>query len=354
MKPRYRIPLLIIAILAVLLIILQLTLPTVVRNYLNEQLADMGDYHGHVDDVGLHWWRGAYQIHGLVIEKKDDDTPVPLVDAPFTEIAVSWKALWQEQAIVAEVTFNGLKISFVDNPGDDDQTGEGVDWRDQLEKLLAITLDEVRVHDGRLAFRNFQSSPPVDVYVDNIEAQAFNLTNTREAQDRRSASFNGQGRLLGHAPVEATAHFDPLVRMDNFDVQLRTTGVDLTQLNSFVEAYGRFDFKAGTGDLVTEVDVKNGEVSGYVKPLLKNVEVFDWKQDVKEKGVLQGVWEAIVGGTETVLKNQRKDQFATRIELSGNINDPNVSAFTALINILRNGFVQAFTPRFERALGDDE
>jgi hypothetical protein len=354
MKRRYQFPLLIVLCVAALLLVLHFSLAHLVKHYLNEKLADMGDYHGQVSDVDLRWWQGAYQIKGLVIEKKDGDVPVPLLDAPDTEISVSWHALWNEGAVVAEVIFHGLSISFVDTPGGDDQTGEGVDWREQLEKLLPITLDEVRVDHGRLAFRNFQSDPPVDVYVDAINAQVFNLTNTRDAQEARSASFKGEGRLLGQAPIEATAHFDPLVRMDNFDVQLRMTGLELTRLNDFANAYGRFDFHGGTGDLVTEVEVADSQISGYIKPLLKNVEIFNWDQDVKEKGFLRGMWEAVVGGGETVLKNQRKDQFATRIELSGTTKSTDVNAFSALISILRNAFVQAFTPRFEKALEDGD
>ena len=37
------------------------------------------------------------------------------------------------------------------------QTGAGTDWREQLDKLLPITLNEVRVVDGTLRFRNFTS-----------------------------------------------------------------------------------------------------------------------------------------------------------------------------------------------------
>ena len=54
-----------------------------------------------------------------------------------------------------------------------------------------------------------------------------------------------------------------------------------------------------------------------------------------------------------VLKNQRKDQFATRVELSGTTRNGRqpVRAFVA---ILRNAFVEAFTARFERALDEEE
>ena len=126
--------------------------------------------------------------------------------------------------------------------------------------------------------------------------------------------------------------------------------IDLTRFNDFARAYGRFDFKRGNGDLVIEAQAENAQLNGYIKPLLRDVEVFDWEQDVEDedKGVLRSLWEAIVGGSETLLKNQRRDQFATRVELSGSVHDQQTSAFQAFIAILRNGFVEAFTPRYER------
>ena len=66
------------------------------------------------------------------------------------------------------------------------------------------------------------------------------------------------------------------------------------------------------------------------------------------------MWEALVGGGETVLKNQGKDQFATRVELSGNVHQQNISAFQAFLAILRNGFVQAFNARYERGKPTEE
>ena len=66
------------------------------------------------------------------------------------------------------------------------------------------------------------------------------------------------------------------------------------------------------------------------------------------EGVFRSIWEAIVGASETVLKNQGKNQFATRVELSGNVHRQDISAFQAFLQILRNGFIQAFNARYER------
>ncbi len=61
MKRRYSWPLWTLAGLVLLLVALHLALPYVVRDYLNERLANMGDYRGQITDVDLALWRGAYK-----------------------------------------------------------------------------------------------------------------------------------------------------------------------------------------------------------------------------------------------------------------------------------------------------
>ena len=65
MKKTYSVPLAALAVIIILLVILHLSLSTLVRNMMNENMAEMGDYTGHVEEVDLYWWRGAYSIHGI-------------------------------------------------------------------------------------------------------------------------------------------------------------------------------------------------------------------------------------------------------------------------------------------------
>lgn len=358
LKKRYSLPLWVLLGLAGVLLAAHLALPYLVRDYLNEKLADMGDYRGRITDVDLAWWRGAYRINGLRIVKVEGKVPVPFVEAPLMDLAVSWPALWHNRAIVAVVVFERPTLNFVDGGADQSasQTGQGTDWREQLNKLLPITLNEVRVVEGRVSFRNFTSKPPVNLQASQVQASLYNLTNVANAQGERVARFEGQARLLGHAPLESQASFDPFKNFQEFDFKLRATGIELKRLNDFAAAYGKFDFNAGTGDLVIEARAEDGQLSGYLKPLLHNVEVFNWRQDVsdEDKGFFRSLWEALVGGGEEVLQNQAKDQFATRVELSGTVRQQDISAFQAFLAILRNAFVQAFTTRFENSPARDE
>lgn len=105
-----------------------------------------------------------------------------------------------------------------------------------------------------------------------------------------------------------------------------------------------------------EAQAEKGRLHGYIKPLLRDVDVFNWQQDVedKDKGFFRSIWEALVGASETVLKNQPKNQFATRVELSGSVHQRNISAFEAFLQILRNGFIQAFNARYEQPPPDSD
>ena len=351
MKRRYSWPLWTVVGLVVVLIAIQIALPYLVRNYLNDKLADMGDYRGHVTDVDLALWRGAYKINGLNIVKTDGKVPVPLLKAPVIDLAVSWHSLWYDHAVVAQVAFVSPELNFVDGGTDkqQSQTGAGTDWRAQLNKLLPITLDEVRVQDGKITFSNFNSTPRVKIEADDVNASLYNLTNVVDPNSKRNARFEGKALLEGHAPLESSATFDPLSNFEDFDFKLRATGVQLKRLNDFASAYGKFDFNAGSGDIVIEAQANKGQLSGYIKPLLRDVDIFNWQQDVenKNKGFFRSIWEAMVGASETVLKNQRKNQFATRVELSGSVHKQDVSAFQAFLQILRNAFVQAFNTRYD-------
>ena len=357
MNRPFRYAFLVVAVLALLLIILHLLLPWLVRDYLNRQLADMGDYRGHVEDVDLTWWKGAYRVKGLDISKVDGDVQVPFLAVPRMDISVRMRTLWQEGMLMGEVDIHQPELNFVDGETEQQkQTGEGVDWRAQLEQMVPVQLNEVRIHQGSVAFRNFTSDPPVDISASNVQMRVRNLTNAPDAQGQRSASMDGNAHFLEHAPVELAAHFDPLGRVDNADMQLRILGLDLTRINDFASAYGKFDFHAGEGDLTMEIAVRDRQLDGYVKPLLRHVDVFDLEQDMRDedKGFFRGLWEAIVHGGQEVLQNQRRDQFATRIALSGSLDNADMSAFQAFLAILRNAFVEAFTPRFERALEEGE
>lgn len=335
-----------IAVLAILVVGIDLALPGWLKNTLNRKLDHMGAYHGQIRGVSLHLWRGAYSIDELLIERRSGKTSIPLLHAPRMDVSVSWSALLHG-AIVSTIDFQAPEINFIDAPAT--ENGKGVDWRAQLERLMPIRLNEVRVHDGTVRFRALSTKPPVDMKATQFNATVLNLTNVRDA-GKRGATLDVKANVLGSAPLAINAAFDPLGTLKDFKFNAKVTNIDLTHANDFLQAYVKLDVASGSGDFVMQLEARDGKLSGYAKPLLQHVKVFSWKKDVEQQhdNPLRIAWELLAGGIENVFKNRQNDQFATRIEIHGEIGNSKTSTWQAIIAVLHNAFVEAFRPQFEK------
>ena len=70
MKKKYKI----LIGVAVLLITIRLILPYVVLHYANKTLANIKGYFGHIEDIDLSIYRGAYIINDIYLNKTDSVT----------------------------------------------------------------------------------------------------------------------------------------------------------------------------------------------------------------------------------------------------------------------------------------
>lgn len=349
MRTRYRRSLWILGIVAVVLIAARIALPFVVLDYLNGRLTKMGSYSGHIDDIDIHLWRGAYSIDHMAITKVDGKVPVPLFNTTRADISLTWRALAQGR-FRGKIDFFEPVVNFVDGKGEGDtQTGKGVDWREQLRALAPFRFDEINVANGTVTFHNFVSSPKVDLKMTDVNGTVTNLTNVQRQGGSRVAHMNATAKVLGDAPLETKAEFDPVTRLGDFHYEITIRNIKLVKANDLVRAYSGLDFAGGEGDFVMELQAKDQKLNGYAKPLFRGLKIFSWKQDVEQdkKGPVKLAYEAVAEGVSKVFKNQSKDQFATRVTISGNIGQKSVSTSDAIIGILRNAFVEAYKPNLE-------
>ncbi|HZP14128.1 MAG TPA: DUF748 domain-containing protein [Nevskiaceae bacterium] len=338
-------------ILVLALVALRAYLPELVRDQINARIDRMGDYHGHVADVDIHLWRGAYSLNKLVIQKATGKVPVPLLDAPRVDLAISWKEIFHG-GIVGRVEFDRAQLNFVDGGSQSSsQAGGGVNWRRELEAILPVKLNEVRVVDSTVFFRNFISNPPVDLRATKVNGVVKNLTNVRDRDGKRVADLELNALILDDAPMETKATFDPFTDFTDFTFDLRVTHIDVTKLNPLFQAYAKLDAASGSGDLVVQMQAKDSQLTGYAKPILQDVKIASWKQDVEEQhdNPLRVAWEATAGFVKNLFKNQPENQLATKVEFNGTLKNPKTSTLDTLINLLHNAFVQAYAPQFDEA-----
>ncbi len=94
--------------------------------------------------------------------------------------------------------------------------------------------------------------------------------------------------------------------------------------------------------MYTEIAATQGKFVGYTKPVINDLDVLG-KEDRDDK-IGQKFWEGIVGAAGVIFKNQKHDQVATKIPLQGTFDKANVDLWYAVLDILRNAFVQALQP----------
>ncbi|HXP02437.1 MAG TPA: DUF748 domain-containing protein [Luteibacter sp.] len=353
MRTRYRRSLWILGVLAVVLIVARIALPYIVLDTLNGRLARMGSYSGHIVDIDIHLWRGSYSLDRMTITKVDGKVPVPLFSTTRADISLTWRALVKGH-FRGKIDFYDPVVNFVDGRGEGDtQTGKGVDWRAQLRALAPFRFDEINVMNGTITFNNFVSSPKVDLKMTDVNGTVTNLTNVQREGGDRVAHMRATAKVLGDAPLETRAEFDPLERLGDFHYEITIRNIKLVKANDLARAYSGLDFAGGVGDFVMELQAKDRKLTGYAKPLFHDLQIFSWKQDVEQdkKGPLKIAYEAVAEGVTKLFKNQSKDQFATRVAISGNIDEKSVSTSDAIIGILRNAFVEAYKPNLEHLTG---
>lgn len=337
-----------ILIVAAILGVARALMPWAVRDYVNRTLDRNPMYEGRIGRVHIHLWRGAYSIEEVRINKTTGNVPVPLFAAKRVDFAVEWPALLHGR-VVGRMRMDQPELNFVDASAEEEsQSGRGGPWLEMIRDLFPFKINSAIVNDGSIHLRAYHAEKLVDVYISKVEGSVDNLGNVLDETDPLISTVQATGMVMDQAKFEYKMTLDPFSYRPTFHMGMRLLGLDVTKINDLARAYGKFDFKRGWFDLVVETDVKEGQITGYAKPLFRNLKVFSLTEDLKEDNVLQFFWQALVGGVTSLFKNHPRDQFGTLIPFSGDATGATTTDILATIgNILRNAFIRAYLPRLE-------
>ncbi len=345
----------------VLLVALRLALPTFARNYANRQLNRDPLYRGEIQKVGIHLWRGAYSAHQLKLERVQGQKTFPLLAADRVDVGISWKDLLHA-ALRMKLEIHGLKINVVREHeegekkvpvGQESHEGkekEAQTWQSVFKNLVPIDVERLIVRGDSIHFRDITSEPKVNVFIDQLSVDGKNLTNSERMSKSLYGDVEVRGRLMESGKLHVTLHADPLAEPIELKATTELESLELTQLNDFFSAYGDFDVKKGTLGITSEMAVADNRIKGYVKPIIKDLEVADLKKDVKKGGILHAAWQGIVGAIGGIFKNHKKDQQAARIPFEGRLDNPDTSLWETFRTVLENMLVKPITPNVEHSV----
>lgn len=152
---------------------------------------------------------------------------------------------------------------------------------------------------------------------------------------------------MGTGTTKASATFRPESKGPDFNLDLAIVDTQMRPMSDLFKAYGNFEIRQGLFSFYSELTVKNNMINGYVKPLFKNLQVDDRRSE-KQKSLFHRTYIAIVKGLSRLLENPETKQIATEATISGPVEGKKTNTGQVLINLIRNAFIQAILPGFER------
>ena len=331
---RYTIPLVIL----LLLIVARLLLPYFLKRYVNKTLDDIPGYTGYVNDIDVALLRGAYVINGLILKKEDRITETPILDIEKSDISIEWRALFKGR-IVSEIILHNPKFNYVAEDQGSETDTDVDDWTRALTDLVPIDINHLAIHNGRANFAELNADPPIELYLNEIELEATNLSNVVNEDLALPSNLYATAVSIGGGGVILDGDLNLLKKIPDVDINFELKKANVTALNDLISNVAGVDFESGTFELYSEVAIADGYLKGYLKPMFINTKLLG--ED--DKGFFEKLWEGFVGVFKFLLKNKGTDTLATRAPIEGDLNNLDTGLFRTILNIFKNGWIKAFS-----------
>ena len=344
MKKKYKV----LLVVVLTLVVFRLFLPAIVLHYANKELSSMAGYYGKIEDIDISLYRGAYTIDSLYLNKVDlkKNLQTPFISIKTIDLSVEWRSLLKGR-IVGELEFVEPILLFTKDKTELEEVKKDTsDFRELLKSFMPLKINRFEIIDGKLQYVDKTSSPNVDISMNKTYLLASNLSSVEDTAILPSVVF--MKALVYEGTFVVNLKLDALSDKPLFDMNAKLENTHLPYLNDFFKAYANIDINKGVLDVYAEVAAKEGKFTGYVKPVIKDLDVVG-PEDRDDK-FLDKVWENLVGFVGFVVENRKKDQVATKIPLNGDFGNVEVGTTSAIVYLLRNAFIQAIFPSIDNQI----
>jgi hypothetical protein len=208
---------------------------------------------------------------------------------------------------------------------------------------VQVRVDRLDIVKSNIGFVNKTTNPPYRVFIEDTSAS---LTNLSSLPTGETAVAEVHGKFMNSGPASLSFKLLPTRPGPDFDMAVQIDEADLRTMNDLLRAHGKFDVVAGRFSLYTELHAKNRQITGYVKPLFQDMQVYDPSQD-RDKSAVRKAYEAVVGQVSKVLQNRPRDEVATKVDISGRLDNPKTSIIDTAVGLVQNAFFKAILPGFD-------
>jgi len=332
--------------LVALAVVARLLAPGYVHSAINRRLSQIPGYSGHVGDINLQVWRGAYRIDDIEIVRSNGKVREPFFAAKTIDFSVAWRELFRRR-FVSDIYITDGRLVFLRGPTDESsQLTVDRRWQEVINDIFPINIAHLEIRGGIIRYVDTTMEPHIDIAVRDMEVIATGLRNRPSADGEVfPAKIDISGRSIGNGELRLNARLEPLSDQAHFEIAVELRKVSLPAINDLLRAYVGIDVSRGQFDVFGQMAMQKGHYEGYLKPFLNRVD-FKNRDDV-DKNFGERLWKGVVVAVIKLFENSDTKQLATRIPFSGDAQGMDVKTLRMIVNGLRNGFVKALPHAFE-------
>jgi len=207
-----------------------------------------------------------------------------------------------------------------------------------------IRVEEITIVNSEFGFVNQAAKPEYRVFLADAEASLRHYSNRLQ---EGAASMQLRGKFMGNGETSVTGMLRQEHESPDFELKVKIAGTPIRAMNNLLRAHGKFDAVGGTFSCYSEIQLDDGRIRGYVKPLVRRLNVYDEAQD-RKKNPLEKVREGAIEDLSTLLENVPRDEVATKVDMSGSAHRPRAEIVQIVIGLIQNAFFKAILPGFEQ------
>jgi Domain of Unknown Function (DUF748) len=220
------------------------------------------------------------------------------------------------------------------------QPAEVIDLAQELGKFTPLDVDHVDILDGQVAFVDTTRKERPELWLHDLQLSVENLTTRVHLADGRPVLLTASATLARSGKVSIFITAEPFEKGLTFSGRAAVVGLQTAELYRFIEPATKMQAPQGTIDIFVEFDCRNGELTGGIKPVLKNVTIRPTK---KNPFNIIEAWAADLAIKMFSDRVKQRKAVATVIPIKGSLAGPDIQLWPSIFGVLRNAFVEGLT-----------
>jgi hypothetical protein len=254
-----------------------------------------------------------------------------------------------QKAHLAEVLLDDLRVDYVTSKATKAVEAEHAKQAVKLAKQvrnapkLWLEVDTLRLKNSQIGFENKGTTPPYRVFISRLSMDLEHLSNQ---SGQEASEFHAHGAFMGSGATLLKGKVRSTSRPADASVHLEVEDAKLPDLNGLLKAHAGVDVAEGLISVYTEISVKNGQVEGYIKPLVKDLKIYDREKDAG-KPFGKRVEMHVLQFFANLFKNHKTRTVATVAHISGPTGGPKTNEWEVIRKLIGNGLARAILPGFQ-------